>query len=666
LFESFERKLLMAKKPTYKELEKRVKALEREALERKQGGETELQREATYKVLFSAGPDAIVVVDADTQKIVDANRTACALYGYSLEELVGRRATELSVEPEKSAAYIKQVASGKPSPPTHGRTERFHRKKDGGIFPVEICSGVYSFQGRKKVCAIIRDITEHKRAVALLERSNIAMVDMLESISDGFFSLNSESIVTYFNAAAGRLLRRKSWEVLGHNFYTAFPEFSDSIFEEKLTQGLKEKISVSFQTYFDVKPYDNWYEVRVYPQADGISVYFRVTSERKRAEEEKRRLEAQLRQAQKMKAVGALAGGIANDFNNLLAVVQASASLVLLDMDATHSHYENLRNIEKQVHKGSRLSAQLLGYAGKGRYEVRTVDVNQLVRETAKTFGKGRKGIKIHSSLADNLPAVEVDKSQIEQVFENLLINAADAMPDGGDLTLRSAVVSHKDMEGHVHDPKPGSYVLLTVTDTGHGMEKETRERIFEPFFTTKEEIKASGLGLASAYGIIEGHGGYIDVDSRAGEGTTFSIYLQASGKKVEQPVTPGDQIIKGSGTVLFVDDEPMVLEVGTKLLEKLGFGVIQARGGREAVEIYEERQASIDLIILDMIMPDMGGGEVFDRMREINPSVKVILSTGYTKDGRAAEIMERGCDAFLQKPFTIRDLSARISEAFG
>jgi CheY-like chemotaxis protein len=335
-------------------------------------------------------------------------------------------------------------------------------------------------------------------------------------------------------------------------------------------------------------------------------------------------------------------------------------------MDATHSHYENLRNIEKQVHKGSRLSAQLLGYAGKGRYEVRTVDVNQLVRETAKTFGKGRKGIKIHSSLADNLPAVEVDKSQIEQVFENLLINAADAMPDGGDLTLRSAVVSHKDMEGHVHDPKPGSYVLLTVTDTGHGMEKETRERIFEPFFTTKEEIKASGLGLASAYGIIEGHGGYIDVDSRAGEGTTFSIYLQASGKKVEQPVTPGDQIIKGSGTVLFVDDEPMVLEVGTKLLEKLGFGVIQARGGREAVEIYEERQASIDLIILDMIMPDMGGGEVFDRMREINPSVKVILSTGYTKDGRAAEIMERGCDAFLQKPFTIRDLSARISEAFG
>jgi CheY-like chemotaxis protein len=220
-------------------------------------------------------------------------------------------------------------------------------------------------------------------------------------------------------------------------------------------------------------------------------------------------------------------------------------------------------------------------------------------------------------------------------------------------------------MAGHVHDPKRGSYVLLTVTDTGIGMGKETRERIFEPFFTTKEKTKASGLGLASAYGIIEGHGGYINVDSSEGEGTTFSIYLQASKKEVEKPATPTDQIIKGSGTVLFVDDEPMVLEVGTKLLEKLGYRVIRAKGGREAVEIYEERQAGIDLVILDMIMPDMGGGETFDRMKEINPDVKVILTTGYTKDGRAAEIMARGCDGFLQKPFTIRDLSARISEVF-
>lgn len=655
----------MAKKPTYKELEQRVKALEREALERKKSEETVQQKEATYGVVFSAEPDAIIVVDAETQKIVDANGMASTLYGYGSDELLGLRITELSAEPEKLGAHIKMVVSGKPSAQSPGRVQGFHRKKDGAIFPVEISTGVYSLQDRKMVCAIIRDITEHKRAEASLERSNIAMLDMLESISDGFFSLNSESIVTYFNAAAGRLLGRKSWEVLGHNFYTAFPEFTDSIFEEKLTKGVKEKAFVSFETYFDVKPYENWYEVRVYPQADGISVYFRVTSERKQAEEEKRRLEAQLQQAQKMKAVGALAGGIANDFNNLLAVIQASASLVLLDIDPTHTHYENLRNIEKQVHKGSRLSAQLLGYAGKGRYEIRTIDMNHLVEETAKVFSKERKGISIHCSFAEGLPAVEVDRGQIEQVLEQLFLNAADAMPDGGDLTLGSTVVTHKDMEGHVHDPRPGSYVLLTVTDSGIGMDKETRERIFEPFFTTKQKREASGLGLASAYGIIEGHGGYIHVDSNIGEGATFSIYLQASKKGVEKPVTPADQIIKGSGTVLFVDDEPMVLEVGAKLLEKLGYEVIQAKGGREAVQIYAERQGTIDLIILDMIMPDMGGGEAYDRMKEMNPNVKVILSTGYTKDGRAAEIMARGCDAFLQKPFTIRDLSARISEVF-
>jgi CheY-like chemotaxis protein len=366
-----------------------------------------------------------------------------------------------------------------------------------------------------------------------------------------------------------------------------------------------------------------------------------------------------------MKAVGALAGRIANDFNNLLSVVQASASLILLDIDPTHITYQHLRNIEKQVHKGSRLSAQLLGYAGQGRYEVRTVDINELVEKTARNFGQTRKRIETHLTLAANLPAVDVDNSQIEQVLENVLVNAADAMPGGGYLTLKSNLVSHKDMAGHVLDPKPGSYVMLTVTDTGIGMNEETRARTFEPFFTTKDKAQASGLGLTSAYGIIEGHGGYIDVESREGEGTTFNIYLKASEKEVDKPVMSADQIMRGSGTVLLVDDEPMVLEVGTKLLEKLGFKVIQAQGGKEAVEIYEASGAGIDLIILDMIMPDMGGGETFDRMKEINPGARVILSTGYTEDGRAAEIMARGCDAFLQKPFTIRDLSARISEVF-
>jgi CheY-like chemotaxis protein len=236
-------------------------------------------------------------------------------------------------------------------------------------------------------------------------------------------------------------------------------------------------------------------------------------------------------------------------------------------------------------------------------------------------------------------------------------------MPHGGDLTLKTVNVTREDMESRVHDPRPGHYVLLTVTDTGTGMDGETQARIFEPFFTTKEVAGATGIGLASAYGIIEGHGGYIDVDSEEGRGTTFNIYLQASEKKVEKPLAPPDRIIGGTGTVLLVDDELMVLELGMKLLEKLGYSVIQAKGGREAVEIYKTRPDSIDLVILDMIMPGMGGSETYDRMKEINPEVKVILSTGYSTDGRATEIMERGCDGLLQKPYTIRELSASIEE---
>jgi two-component system cell cycle sensor histidine kinase/response regulator CckA len=653
----------MAKKPTYKELAQRVKELEREALERTQAKKARRQSEANYGVLFSAGPDPIVVMDAETEEIVDANRAALALYGYNREELVGLRATELSAEPQRSAAHMKQVVSGKPSSPPPRPVQCLHRKKNGTIFPVEISLGVCELQERKMACAFIRDIVAHKRAEALLERSNIAMLDMLESISDGFFSLNGDLIVTYFNAAAGRLLGRKSWEVLGHSFYKAFPQFKGSIFEKKFTQVLHEKTALSFETHFDVKPYKNWYEVRIYPQEDGISVYFRVTSERKRAEEEKRKLEAQLQQAQKMKAVGALAGGIANDFNNLLSVIQASASLMLLDIDASHPHYENLRNIEKQIQQGSKLSAQLLGYAGKGRYDVRTIDINQLVAETSETFGKARRKITIHHEFAHDLFTVEADRSQIEQVLRDLLANAVDAMPDGGDLTLKTANVTHKDMGGHVHDPKPGYYVRLTVTDTGAGMDKETQARIFEPFFTTKKDTGATGIGLASAYGIVEGHRGYIDVHSEKGRGTSFNIYLQASEKKVKKTLSLPDRLIAGTGTVLLVDDELMVLELGMKLLEKLGYTVIQAKGGREAVEIYKTSPDSIDLVILDMIMPDMGGGETYDRIKEINPGVKVILSTGYSTDGRATEILERGCDGFLPKPYTIRELSASIEE---
>ncbi len=405
-----------------------------------------------------------------------------------------------------------------------------------------------------------------------------------------------------------------------------------------------------------------WLEV--FPSVIQNSVEkYRMIKEKERAEKEKKELESRLQQAQKMEAIGTLAGGIAHDFNNLLMGIQGNVSLILLDIDSTHPHYERLKRIEKQAQRGAKLTSQLLGYARKGRYEIKPVDLNQLVEETSETFGRTRKEVVIHRDLAEDLFAIEADEGQIEQVLLNLYINAADAMSNGGDLILKTINMTHDDIKGNLYDPKPGNYVLLTVTDAGIGMSKETMERIFEPFFTTKETGRGTGLGLASVYGIIRGHGGYIDVESKKGQGATFSIYLPASEKKVRKAVKTHKEFIEGSGTVFIVDDEEIILETGKSLLEAVGYRVFTAINGQEAIEVYKKNRDEIDIVLLDMVMPNMGGGEVYDRLKEISPDIKVILSSGYSVDGQATEILRRGCDGFIQKPFNVSELSIKIEE---
>jgi PAS domain S-box-containing protein len=381
---------------------------------------------------------------------------------------------------------------------------------------------------------------------------------------------------------------------------------------------------------------------------------------------ERKRLEAQLQQAQKMEAIGTLAGGIAHDFNNLLMGIQGNVSLLLTHMDAKDPHYERLKNTEKQIQSGARLTSHLLGYARKGRYEVKPVDLNELVGETSETFGRTKREIAIHREFADDLSAVEADAGQIEQVLWNLFVNAADAMPGGGDLILRTKSVTHKDIKGKLYDPEPGNYVSLTVTDTGAGMDKKIIERIFDPFFTTKERGRGTGLGLASAYGIIKGHGGYIHVTSRKGHGASFSIYLPASEKTVREVFRHADGLITGTETVLFVDDEEAIREVGEELLQAMGYSVLLARDGKEAIELYERNGDNIDIVLLDIVMPHMGGSEVYEKMKEINPNIKVLLLSGYSIDGEATDILDRGCDGFIQKPFTMKELSGKIREIMG
>ena len=376
-----------------------------------------------------------------------------------------------------------------------------------------------------------------------------------------------------------------------------------------------------------------------------------------------KKLEAQLQYSRKIEAVGTLAGGVAHDFNNLLMGIQGTVSLMQMGTDQAHPDYERLKNIEKQIQSGARLTSHLLGYARKGKYEVIPLDLNRLVEDTSDTFGRTKKQITIHRELAKDLFAIEADPVQIEQVLLNLCVNSADAMPGGGDMTLKTTNVTHRDMKGKLYEPKPGSYVLLAVTDTGTGMYKKTMERIFDPFFTTKEMGRGTGLGLASAYGIIKGHGGYIDADSIRGRGTTFSIYLPASKKKVRTVAKTAERLVKGTGTVLLVDDEEVILEVGRELLEALGYRVLLAQDGKEAVKVYGKNQDQIDIVVLDVVMPGMGGGEAYDRMKDINPDIKVLLSSGFSIDGEASKILERGCNGFIQKPFTMKELSGEIGK---
>jgi two-component system cell cycle sensor histidine kinase/response regulator CckA len=276
-------------------------------------------------------------------------------------------------------------------------------------------------------------------------------------------------------------------------------------------------------------------------------------------------------------------------------------------------------------------------------------------------FGRTRKDIKINTKFQEDIWTVEVDHGQIEQVLLNLYVNAWQAMPGGGDLYLLTENVILDEYLARSFSVDPGEYVKISVTDTGVGMDEATQQRVFDPFFTTKGMGRGTGLGLASAYGIIKNHGGIINVHSDKGEGTTFNIYLPSSEKEIAEPKGAGEEILKGSETVLLVDDEKMIIDVGEQLLDRLGYKVMVAGSGNEALEMYEENQDRIDLVILDMIMPDMSGGDTYDKLKGINSSIKVLLASGYSINGQAQAILDRGCDAFIQKPFNLRELSKKV-----
>ncbi|MBL7180086.1 MAG: response regulator [Desulfobacterales bacterium] len=362
-----------------------------------------------------------------------------------------------------------------------------------------------------------------------------------------------------------------------------------------------------------------------------------------------------------MEFMGMLIGAIVHDINNLLMGIQGNTSLMLLGIDAVHPFYEKLKNIEQYIQNGADLTERLLGFARKGKYEAKPTDLNPIIARSSEIFARMEHNISIHPKYQKDIWTVEVDQGQIEQVFLNFYINACQAMPDGGELYLQTENVTLDEAYANQHGLEPGGYVKISVTDTGAGMDEATSKNIFEPLFSARASDLGIGLGLAPAHDIVKNHGGIITVYSEKGKGTTFSVYLPVSEKVFIKEEEFAEELSKGSETVLLVDDEQMIIDVGSQLLEKLGYKVYSAESGKAALKIYKENKDDIDIVILDVIMPGMNGGETYDRLKALNVDVKVLLSSGYGVNRQINEILARGCNEFIQKPFNMKQLSRKI-----
>ena len=372
-------------------------------------------------------------------------------------------------------------------------------------------------------------------------------------------------------------------------------------------------------------------------------------------------LERRFQEAQRMESLGTLAGGIAHDFNNLLMGIQGNVSLMYLDVEEDPALTEKLQSIEDCVESGSRLTKQLLGFARGGKYVVKPMDLNKVLRSSADMFGRTRKSITIVGEYEPELWTVVADGNQIEQVLVNLFLNAWQAMQQGGELILKSENVILEEPFVKPHDVPPGRYVKIVVTDHGIGMDEAIQRRIFEPFFTTHEPGRGTGLGLASAFGIIKNHHGIITVQSKLGRGSTFRIYLPASDKQPEIEKVSNEAIEMGHETILLVDDEEYIVDVGEMMLRGLGYTIITANCGKAAVDIFSQKSDQIDLVVLDLVMPDMSGEAVFHEIRKIKPGIRVLFASGHYMVDQTRALLRTGSSDFLQKPFNLRQLSTKI-----
>ena len=634
--------------------------------------------------ILEAIPDAVAVVNQQGV-MVQINSQMEAMFGYTREELIGQK-IEILV-PERARPqhdHHREQFHARPKIRRMGSGLDLNgRRRDGSEFPVEISLSPVTTGDGMIVLSAIRDISDRKRIEEDLRRANeeldrrksrelrdsqnrLALI--VDSSQDAIIGKNLDGIVTHWNKGAEHIYGYTAQEMIGRPISVLAPtEKKDEIptILQKIRAGERVEYFESVRVTKDGRSLNVSISVSPIHDAEGkvvgaSTIARNITGQKK--------IEDQLRQSQKMEAVGRLAGGVAHDFNNLLGIVTACSELLRSRVDANGLEYVD--NIREAAKRGASLTRQLLAFSRRQPVQTQLLDVNERLKEVSKLL-RPLMGddVEIVMLPRSSSAIVEADPGQFDQVVMNLAVNSRDAMPHGGKLIVETGVFDFDEGFAREHPPMTaGRYVMVAISDNGTGMDEATRSRIFEPFFTTKEIGKGSGLGLATVYGIIKQSGGHVWVYSEPGHGTTFKIYLPSAEEKLNGGVESHDETLPVSRegvTILLVEDDPMMRRLTRKMLEEHGYRVLEAEDGRSALEVIASSAAPIDLTLTDVVMKGMNGPELVLRLIESNPGMKVVYMSGYTGELVAHQGFDTGI-RLLEKPFTRVDLLKTIDAALG
>ncbi|HYA94132.1 MAG TPA: PAS domain S-box protein [Thermodesulfobacteriota bacterium] len=644
--------------------------------ERKRAEEALRSSEEKYRTILETMWDGYWETDV-RGNFTFVNDAQCRTSGCTRERLIGMNNRQFTSEEEAKKmhqVFNRVYRTGEPV-----KSYQFeYTRRDGTKSCNEISVSLMRDTEGKPIGfqGVSRDITERKRAEEALLESEEQYRLSFTNVSDVIFTLNSNLVVSSISPSVERILGYKVEELVNRpiqDLNLIPPEYLEKAFSETMRIFSGEQISNSIYEFIAKDGTRRVGEISGSPLHNNgkivgsISVARDIT-ERKQAEEEKSSLQEQLRQSQKMEAIGQLAGGVAHDFNNLLTVIKGYSQLSLLDLKENDPLWENIQEIQKATQRATDLTRQLLAFSRRQVLDLKVLNLNVLLKDLDKMLRRIiGEDIELVTLLTEDLGKVKIDPNQIEQVIFNLAVNARDAMPSGGKLTIETADVELDEEYARVHvGVTPGRYVSLSVSDTGIGMTREVKEKVFDPFFTTKEKGKGTGLGLSMVYGIVKQSNGNIMVYSEPHRGTTFRIYLPRTeeeadilGDREEKDFPP-----RGSETVLLVEDDELVRNLANRLLEQQGYRVLKASNGQEALLVAKEHVGeTIHLLLADIVMPQMGGKELADWLKISRPNVKVLYTSGYSDDAIVHHgVLDPGTH-FLQKPFSLKTLSQKVRE---